>query len=684
MSHRIALSVILLLVSFCSAANAAKSSGISLRWQDNSDNEDGFCIERSKDGKEFQEIARVGRDTTVYTDLRLLKGYKKYYYRIRAYNQFGYSGYTNVSLGTIPEIEEVAKSVTGFLGTVVNHVASAASDTFYQLESATNKQLVQIDTQARGFGSTEDELDFAYLTADGDCSIIVRLSSLDTRSNAAQAGLMVRQSHSPQSARAAITLTRKRDIELNWRTHDGGSDLSQSIPAPSNTEYLAAFKMGPFLALAYSSDGRRWSFAKFSYFPLSGEFLVGMAASSGSPKTSSTARFEIVSMQNLELQKTTAPADETELPSKMIGSPKHPGFYEVDATSGFHSLAASGNGIDTGAQDEIRYSYFPCQGDSHLVLRVLDLQAASKNSQIGFMYRDSLDAGSKFAAISLDGQSRASALWRSQTGKRSYQRSLAQHKPSQEIFLKLSKQGNNCYFSTSADGFKWSSPSKVSIDLGNEYLAGIYLGSASSQLSTATVEIVESSEPLLAPSRSYYRDTRQHASIGLRDSQTKSEFEDDVQLFKLESQGKGFEYYEDELGFTYWNGLEDYRIAVKVHSFNPDGNYARVGIGVRTSLAPDSASAAIAINGYGQVSTLTRSKDGSKLQVDHGPKLPSGSFLAIERRGDTLEFFWSTDGVQWNDFGTEKLKAKGTHHFGLMIGSQNGKSSALLELTGLY
>ena len=70
---------------------------IQLGWTDASNSEDGFAIERcsNRGCNNFVEIARVGANTTVYLDANLFTN-TQYYYRMRAYNLGGSSGYTNV------------------------------------------------------------------------------------------------------------------------------------------------------------------------------------------------------------------------------------------------------------------------------------------------------------------------------------------------------------------------------------------------------------------------------------------------------------------------------------------------------------------------------------------------------------------------------------------------------------
>lgn len=69
---------------------------VNLTWHDNSDNEDGFEIERSTNGLIFQKIASIPSNTTTYTDTNTQEG-QLYFYRVRAFNKYGHSGYTNIA-----------------------------------------------------------------------------------------------------------------------------------------------------------------------------------------------------------------------------------------------------------------------------------------------------------------------------------------------------------------------------------------------------------------------------------------------------------------------------------------------------------------------------------------------------------------------------------------------------------
>jgi titin len=75
---------------------------VKLNWSDNSGNERNFTIERSTDGSNFVYVDSVGRNITTFSN-KGLKDQTTYYFRIRALNAIGYSGYSNVAVVTTPK-----------------------------------------------------------------------------------------------------------------------------------------------------------------------------------------------------------------------------------------------------------------------------------------------------------------------------------------------------------------------------------------------------------------------------------------------------------------------------------------------------------------------------------------------------------------------------------------------------
>ena len=81
------------------SATATSTSSIDLSWADNSLDEDGFDIEKSTDGTNFNFLATVGADFEAYSDNGLFAS-TTYYYRVSAFNSAGSSGPSNVTSAT--------------------------------------------------------------------------------------------------------------------------------------------------------------------------------------------------------------------------------------------------------------------------------------------------------------------------------------------------------------------------------------------------------------------------------------------------------------------------------------------------------------------------------------------------------------------------------------------------------
>ncbi|MGP8304597.1 S8 family serine peptidase [Vibrio sp. YIC-376] len=79
-------------------ATATSDTEIALQWTDESNNEQGFRIERDS-GSGWEDPVSVGANVTAYSDTGLTAD-STYYYRVLAYNVVGDSPYTNVASAT--------------------------------------------------------------------------------------------------------------------------------------------------------------------------------------------------------------------------------------------------------------------------------------------------------------------------------------------------------------------------------------------------------------------------------------------------------------------------------------------------------------------------------------------------------------------------------------------------------
>ena len=82
------------------AGTAVSTSQINLTWQDNSNNETGFILQRSTDNVTFITVTTTPANANSYSDSGLLAG-TKYYYHLMSSNNWGNSAAINATVTTL-------------------------------------------------------------------------------------------------------------------------------------------------------------------------------------------------------------------------------------------------------------------------------------------------------------------------------------------------------------------------------------------------------------------------------------------------------------------------------------------------------------------------------------------------------------------------------------------------------
>lgn len=102
------------------AATGVSTSQINLTWQDNSNNETGFVIERasSSDGP-FSFVGAVGANVTSFENTGL-NANTRYYYKVRAINNDGTSGFSNTASSTTLQVPVAPTAPTNLAATGVS------------------------------------------------------------------------------------------------------------------------------------------------------------------------------------------------------------------------------------------------------------------------------------------------------------------------------------------------------------------------------------------------------------------------------------------------------------------------------------------------------------------------------------------------------------------------------------
>ena len=160
---------------------------VTLSWVDNSPNEDGFVIERAFNGGDFQELGTVGVDVTSYTDVSADRS-DSYTYRVRAYNGFGYSDYSNSasleaqSINTEPTVSSLSDQMVyegDLMGPLTFTIADleTPSDSLMVSLTSSNEALLPIGSiEITGSGSERTLSAFTLVGVTGETTITIHVS----------------------------------------------------------------------------------------------------------------------------------------------------------------------------------------------------------------------------------------------------------------------------------------------------------------------------------------------------------------------------------------------------------------------------------------------------------------------------------------------------------------------------
>jgi hypothetical protein len=129
-------------------ASAASTSQINLSWTDNSNNEDGFKIERLNSDGTWSQVATVGANVTTWSDTGLTAG-TTYTYRVRAYNASGGdSAYSNTASTTTNTGATVPAAPSGLAAAVKSKPSLRVNLTW--LDNSTNETGFKIERSTDG------------------------------------------------------------------------------------------------------------------------------------------------------------------------------------------------------------------------------------------------------------------------------------------------------------------------------------------------------------------------------------------------------------------------------------------------------------------------------------------------------------------------------------------------------
>ena len=254
-------------------ARGVSSSQIDLSWTDNSNNEEGFEIERSTDRVNFTWVATVGGSRTSYSDTGRSPGVTCYY-RVRARNQSGASGYSNTAAGTpIPTLTaptSLAATVNSSSKITLNWRDNSSGETGFKVEMSTDgvhfTVIKTLGANATRYAKSGLSPDTTYhfrvraYTASGFSGYSNTVSATTRKAKpAAPSGMTATAVSSTQIRLAWVDNATNEEGQRLYRSADGINFGRIAFLGPNVTSYLDAGRLPGrtyyYRVSAYNSGG---------------------------------------------------------------------------------------------------------------------------------------------------------------------------------------------------------------------------------------------------------------------------------------------------------------------------------------------------------------------------------------------------------------------------------------------
>ncbi|WP_082396047.1 fibronectin type III domain-containing protein [Olleya sp. ITB9] len=263
------------------------TNSISINWVDNADNESGYSIERSlNENSNYQEISTVNTDVTSYQDENLNPN-TTYFYRVRAYNDVGFSEYSNV-------LELTTEAVVVSLPAPWEN-ADVGNPTISGNASYDNGTFTVNGTGSDIWGQS-DQFHYVYQPLNGDGEIIAKIESVDNTNNWAKAGVMIRETLNQGSKHGMLVASYSEGIAFQRRTATGGV-TTHTGAAGSASLWLKLVRLGTTITAYQSINGNNWTKVGEDTIDMATNVYIGLATTSHNQQAICSAVFNNVEVK---------------------------------------------------------------------------------------------------------------------------------------------------------------------------------------------------------------------------------------------------------------------------------------------------------------------------------------------------------------------------------------------------
>lgn len=333
---------------------------------------------------------------------------------------------------------------------------------------------------------------------------------------------------------------------------------------------------------------------------------------------------------------------------------------------GTHVIEASGADI-WGTADGFRFVHQELAGDGSIIARLDELENTHAWAKAGLMMREGLGAGARHAMIVLTPGSGASFQRRTVAGGASTSTTVAGQRAPR--WLRLTRAGTLVTGATSLDGVAWMDIGSDTIAMAGTIRVGMAVTSHQAGVRARAVfsQVSLSANAATGPLPSGWS----NQDIGSVVSAGAAFYTPASATFAITGSGADIWGTRDAGHFVHRPLVGDATVMVRVTSLGNSDVWAKAGLMIRESLAPNARNVLMAITpGSGATLQYRATTGGTSLSSKlGGVNVPQ--WLKLVRRGDEFTGFVSADAVNWRLIGFVRLALPATVYLGMAVTSHN-------------
>lgn len=318
---------------------------------------------------------------------------------------------------------------------------------------------------AAGAGAAgPDAFRYVWQPVNGDVDVIARVTSIENVHAWVEAGVMIRETLTPESKHGLMLVSPGKGLAFQRRTATGGVSTNTSGIAGTAPAWVKLERRGATIAAYHSWDGSSWTLVASETIAMTANVHVGFVVSSHDAAQLATATFDSVAVRPV------APAPLWQ--SQDIGATGVAG----DAAESGGTFTVRGSGADVwGTADAFHFVWQRVSGDRDITARVASIEYVHAWVKAGVMIRDQLTADSSRAfMLASPGKGLAFQRRVAAGGLSTHTSGGAGTAPA---WLKLERRGNVISAYRSDDGVTWTFVGSDSFAMAADVYVGLAVSS---------------------------------------------------------------------------------------------------------------------------------------------------------------------------------------------------------------